>query len=190
MAGKTGNLQWTPKQLQALNGLMNGMPQADIRKTYGVGQSLITKVSNALKAGKIPSNVMPATVPSPSATPPGGNTPAAAPAAHPAAVKSSSAGGVPTKTSNIQDASRVIFKPQIYEMEALPIIWQAMEAAINVWGWPREMTPEQFLKAFLLLAFWQRGIALGSYTVFRKPESTAPSPQEQESQQGGEPHAS
>ena len=85
MSKKTGNLQWTDKQLAALKGLQAGMVQDDIRKTYAVSQGVITKVSKAMKAGKIPSSVIPATVPSPSATPPGGNTPAADPAANLAA---------------------------------------------------------------------------------------------------------
>jgi len=75
---KTGNLQWTDKQLAALKGLQAGMVQDNVHKTYAVSQGGITKVSKAMKAGKIPSSVIPATMPSPSATPPGGNTPAAA----------------------------------------------------------------------------------------------------------------
>jgi len=173
-----GNLQWTDKQLAALQGLQAGMAQADIRKTYDVGQNLITKVSKALKAGKVPSNLMPGNMPSSPATPPGGNAPAATPAnpanpatpaatpAAPAAVKPGGAGGVPTKTRNIADASRVIFKPQVFEMESPAIIWQAMEACVRLWHWPPDMTPGQFLRAYLEATFMQRGVALSSFTVF------------------------
>ena len=76
----------------------------------------------------------------------------------------------PLKTTNIAEATTIVFKPTVYEMEAPAIIWQAMEAAIKVWGWPPDMTPEQFVDAFLRLSFAQRGIYLGSYVVVKPGE--------------------
>jgi len=76
----------------------------------------------------------------------------------------------PLKTTNIAEATTIVFKPRVYEMEAPAIIWQAMEAAIKVWGWPPDMTPEQFVDAFLRLSFAQRGIYLGSYVVVKPSE--------------------
>ena len=76
----------------------------------------------------------------------------------------------PLKTTNIAEATSIVFKPKVYEMETPAIIWQAMEAAIKVWGWPEDMTPEQFVDAFLRLSFAQRGIYLGSYVVVKPGE--------------------
>jgi len=45
------------------------------------------------------------------------------------------------------------------------MIWQAMQAAINEWGWPADMEPGHFLDAYLYISFKQRGITLGGYTV-------------------------
>lgn len=50
------------------------------------------------------------------------------------------------------------------------MIWQAIQAAIEVWGWPADIEPGKFLDIYLYVSFKQRGITLGGYTVTRIEE--------------------
>ena len=59
---------------------------------------------------------------------------------------------------------RVSVIPTAFTMSST-IIWQAMQAAIDCWGWPVNISPEVFLDKYLYTSFKQRGITLGGYTV-------------------------
>lgn len=65
---------------------------------------------------------------------------------------------------SIRDAVRIRIIPQILTMNST-LLWLAMEAAINEWEWPQNITPEEFVDTYLYLSFKQRGITLGGYQV-------------------------
>ena len=72
-------------------------------------------------------------------------------------------------TTQFEGAAYLQIQPRTFTMTST-IIWQAQEAAINVWGWPEDMTVEQFLNTFIYIAFKQRGILLGGYQVIKSTE--------------------
>lgn len=69
------------------------------------------------------------------------------------------------KTGNIREAVRIRVVPREFVLQNSMIFFQAMEAAINLWGWPTDVTPEDFLETYLYKSFKQRGITLGGYAV-------------------------
>jgi len=69
--------------------------------------------------------------------------------------------GTPAAKS-LSEAAYIRIVPKTFTFNSA-LLWQAMEAAINEWNWPRDMNPEDFLDTFLYLAFKQRGIILGGY---------------------------
>lgn len=75
----------------------------------------------------------------------------------------------PLKASSIDEAVSVVVSPKTFQMSST-LLWQALQAAINEWGWPKEMTPEQFLDTYLYISFKQRGILLGGYQVIPNQE--------------------
>lgn len=70
----------------------------------------------------------------------------------------------PEQTKDIEQAVYVRVVPKEFRMDS-GLIWQAMEAAINEWHWPRDISPKEFIDAYLVLSFKQRGIVLGGYVV-------------------------
>lgn len=68
------------------------------------------------------------------------------------------------KASSLSEAATLFIIPRKFEMSSL-LLWQAMEVAINEWGWPRDITPEDFLDTYLYQTMKQRGIILGAYKV-------------------------
>ena len=73
------------------------------------------------------------------------------------------------KASTIQGSVRTTIMPKAFSMSST-LLWQAMNAAINEWGWPADMSPEMFLDAYLYISFKQRGIILGGYSVIKDTE--------------------
>lgn len=67
-------------------------------------------------------------------------------------------------TTNLADAAILTISPQTFTMSPT-LIWQAREAAIREWGWPPDISPEDFLDTYLYISFKQRGIMLGGYQV-------------------------
>jgi hypothetical protein len=66
--------------------------------------------------------------------------------------------------AGLRESTFTEVSPRTFRMNSA-MIWQAREAAINEWGWPTDMTPEEFLDTYLYISFKQRGIILGGYTV-------------------------
>ncbi len=64
-------------------------------------------------------------------------------------------------------ASYVVIKPRQFTMGST-LLWQAKEAAINEWGWPKDISDEDFLDTFLFEAFAQRDIILGGYQILSR----------------------
>ena len=77
-----------------------------------------------------------------------------------AASPSSSSGG----RESLINAVKVTIVPKTTTISSI-MLWQAMQAAINEWEWPEDMTVEHFLDRYLYVSFKQRGITLGGYTV-------------------------
>ena len=77
--------------------------------------------------------------------------------------------GFTPKSSTLQGSVRTTILPKAFSMSST-ILWQAMNAAINEWGWPADITPEMFLDAYLYISFKQRGIILGGYSVIREED--------------------
>jgi len=46
---------------------------------------------------------------------------------------------------------------------ASTLFWQAMDVAIKKWGWPKNMTPQQFLDAVLFYYCKRRGALIGGW---------------------------
>jgi len=134
-------IQWTAKQQKIADELQQpGATQKDVAKKLGISLQTVNKVAKALKKS--------------GKGKPGEVIPAT----------------VSAKTQNIADASKIIMKPAVYEMTAPPVLWLAMKAAIEQWGWPKEMTPTEFLDAYLRASFAQRGIYLADYVVNKEKE--------------------
>jgi hypothetical protein len=68
------------------------------------------------------------------------------------------------RAKNLDDSVSVTIAPKTFTMSPT-LIWQAREAAIREWGWPADISPEDFLDTFIYIAFKQRGIMLGGYQV-------------------------
>lgn len=64
---------------------------------------------------------------------------------------------------NIREAARVRFIPKEFVLEASPILFQAMEVAVNEWHWPAEMTPQDFLETYIYRTMDQLGYVLHGY---------------------------
>ena len=77
-----------------------------------------------------------------------------------------------TRSTTLQGAVQVVVTPRAFTMSSI-LLWQAMTAAINSWGWPIDMTPEEFLDRYLYISFRQRGIKLGAYTEERENKEEA-----------------
>lgn len=71
-------------------------------------------------------------------------------------------------TEDLGEAVSVIISPKVFQMSSA-LLWQAREAAIREWGWPADISPEDFVDTFLYLSFKQVGIVLGTYQVVEKP---------------------
>jgi hypothetical protein len=63
-------------------------------------------------------------------------------------------------TKNLAEAAWIRVIPREFTISAT-IFWAAMEATINYWGWPADMSPEDWLTNFLKMSMEQRGISLG-----------------------------
>lgn len=77
--------------------------------------------------------------------------------------------GFTPRSTTLQGSVRTSILPKAFSMSST-ILWQAMNAAINEWGWPADITPEMFLDAYLYISFKQRGIILGGYSVIREED--------------------
>lgn len=74
---------------------------------------------------------------------------------------------VTTKAATLGEATSVLVAPKAFSMNST-LLWQAREAAIREWGWDPDLSAEDFLDTFLYIAFKQRGIILGGYTVLAR----------------------
>lgn len=72
-------------------------------------------------------------------------------------------------TTDFDGSAYVTIFPKAFTMSSTTI-WMAMQAAIRQWGWPADMTPEEFLEYYLYISFKQRGITLAGYTVTEETE--------------------
>lgn len=70
---------------------------------------------------------------------------------------------------NIREAARVRFIPKEFVLEASPILFQAMEVAVNEWHWPAEMTPQDFLETYIYRTMDQLGYVLHGYVKKDEP---------------------
>ena len=71
------------------------------------------------------------------------------------------------RAKDLGDSVSVTITPKTFTMSPT-LVWQAREAAIREWGWPADISPEDFLDTFIYIAFKQRGILLGGYQVMTK----------------------
>jgi hypothetical protein len=67
-------------------------------------------------------------------------------------------------TADFHEATLLNVVPKAFTTTSFSI-WLAMEAAQKCWGWPKDMTPGQFLDVFLPKAFQDYGIILLSFVV-------------------------
>jgi hypothetical protein len=67
-------------------------------------------------------------------------------------------------TNDPSEAVIVAISPKRFETTST-LLWQGREAAIREWGWPKDITIEDFLDTFIYCAFKERGIILGGYVV-------------------------
>lgn len=74
-----------------------------------------------------------------------------------------------TPSAQLGEAVRVTVTPKSFTTSS-SMLWQAMQVAINEWGWPADMTPDHFLDAYLYISMKQRGVILGGYTIIREEE--------------------
>jgi len=73
---------------------------------------------------------------------------------------------VPIRTTEIlADASEVRFIPRVYTTDYSPIMRSGLDAAIEFWGWPKDMTLGDFLDTALHMLFKEHGIHLAGYTI-------------------------
>lgn len=71
----------------------------------------------------------------------------------------------PAKAVTLAEAVRVRIIPREFALDSSNLFWQAMEVAINEWGWPEDIRPQDFLDTYLYVTMKQRGIILGGYQV-------------------------
>jgi len=72
-------------------------------------------------------------------------------------------------TSSAGNAQTITVVPRTFTMSSR-IFWDAYKAVTETWpGW-QGMSEEEFLDNYLQLTLYQRGIYVGGYVVFNKPE--------------------
>lgn len=80
--------------------------------------------------------------------------------------KSSTTIAPPQKATDIlANAQELRFVPRVYTTDYSPIIRAAQDAAVEFWGWPRDMTLGDFLDTALHFLFMEHGITLAGYTI-------------------------
>jgi hypothetical protein len=77
-------------------------------------------------------------------------------------------GGVPT--NRFSEACFLTVVPKTYTTSS-KYIWLAMEVAMKEWHWPEDMTPQEFLERFLLMAMEDYGFILHSYVKLSQEET-------------------
>jgi len=77
-------------------------------------------------------------------------------------------------TEMLAQASEIRFVPRIYTTTYTPIMMQAQDASVKVWGWRSNMPLENFLDTVLFMFFKEHGVELGQYTVDPTVYSGAP----------------
>jgi len=68
-------------------------------------------------------------------------------------------------TTNPQEATQLRIVPRTFTITYTPIMMNAQLAAIREWGWPQNMSIEDFLDTIIYHAFRDRGIILQGYVV-------------------------
>jgi hypothetical protein len=68
-------------------------------------------------------------------------------------------------TTNPQEATQLRIVPRTFTITYTPIMMNAQLAAIREWGWPQDMSIENFLDTIIYHAFRDRGIILQGYVV-------------------------
>ena len=72
----------------------------------------------------------------------------------------------PVKPTDIlANAQEIRFVPRVYTTDYSPIIRAAQDAAVELWGWPKEMTLGDFLDTALHFLFIEHGITLAGYNI-------------------------
>lgn len=69
------------------------------------------------------------------------------------------------QTGVLANAQELRFVPRIYTTDYSPIIRAAQDAAVEFWGWPKDMTLGDFLDTALHFLFMEHGITLAGYTI-------------------------
>jgi len=69
-------------------------------------------------------------------------------------------------TKSIGEAAWIRVIPREFTISAT-IFWSAMEATINYWGWPADISPEDWLDKYLRITMEQRDVNLGPSRVPR-----------------------
>ena len=74
--------------------------------------------------------------------------------------------GAPQRTTDVlANAGELRFVPRVYTTDYSPIIRAAQDAAVEWWGWPRDMTLGDFLDTALHFLFLEHGITLAGSTI-------------------------
>jgi len=73
------------------------------------------------------------------------------------------AGG--TTTKELDEAQAVEYTPRVLKADYTPIMRSARSAAIREWGWPPDMSWEDFVDTIFWLCFNDRDIVLTGYTI-------------------------
>ena len=82
------------------------------------------------------------------------------------AKKGAGANAPPQKTTEVlAGAQEVRFVPRVYTTDYSPIMRAAQEAAVEFWGWPKDMTLGDFLDTALHFLFMEHGITLAGYII-------------------------
>lgn len=69
------------------------------------------------------------------------------------------------ETNILADAQQIRFVPRVYTTDYTPIMRAAQKAAVEFWGWPADMSLENFLDTALHFLFKDHGITLAGYTI-------------------------
>lgn len=68
-------------------------------------------------------------------------------------------------TEILPNAQELRFVPRVYTTDYSPIIRAAQDAAVEFWGWPKDMLLGDFLDTALHFLFKEHGITLAGYTI-------------------------
>lgn len=155
-------LQWTEYQVAIYKDIQAGLTQLAL-KVKGYSGNSINKVQKAIKEDEVPDWVKEGK-PGPAGTPSGDGQKPVLPKKLPQA-------------ASLGEAVRYRFVPKEFTIEASPIIFLALEAAVNLWGWSPNTRPGDFVDTIIYRYCKEHGVTLLEYAQKGQEEGGSGSPQ-------------